>query len=62
MVLSLSRNNTDREHATYGLFRSDDLKSWKLLQEIGPGAWYWECPDMFELPVDGDPHHRSGSW
>lgn len=54
MVLSLSRNNTDRDHATYGLFRSRDLKSWELLQEIGPGAWYWECPDMFELPVDGD--------
>ncbi|MBI5394493.1 MAG: glycoside hydrolase family 32 protein [Verrucomicrobia bacterium] len=54
MALSLSRNNTDREHATYGLFRSRDLKSWELLQEIGPGAWYWECPDMFELPVDGD--------
>ncbi|MCX6898846.1 MAG: glycoside hydrolase family 32 protein [Verrucomicrobia bacterium] len=54
MILSLSRNNTDREHATYGLFRSRDLKSWELLQEIGPGPWYWECPDMFELPVDGD--------
>lgn len=55
MVLSLSRNNTDREHATYGLFRSPDLKSWELLQEIGPGAWYWECPDLFELPLDGGP-------
>lgn len=54
MVLSLSRNNTDREHATYGLFRSRDLKSWELLQEIGPGPWYWECPDMFEMPLDGD--------
>jgi len=54
MVLSLSRNNTDRDHATYGLFRSRDLKSWDLIQEIGPGAWYWECPDMFELPLDGD--------
>jgi arylsulfatase A-like enzyme/sucrose-6-phosphate hydrolase SacC (GH32 family) len=54
MVLSLSRNNADRENATYGLFRAEDLKSWKLVQEIGPGAWYWECPDMFELPIDGD--------
>jgi iduronate 2-sulfatase len=54
MALSLSRNNADREHATYGLFRSKDLKSWELFQELGPGAWYWECPDMFELPVDGD--------
>jgi sucrose-6-phosphate hydrolase SacC (GH32 family) len=55
MVLSLSRNNTDRDHATYGLFRSRDLKAWELIQEIGPGAWYWECPDMFEMAVDGDP-------
>lgn len=55
MVLSLSRNNIDRDHATYGLYRSRDAKSWELLQEIGPGAWYWECPDMFELPIDGDP-------
>ncbi len=55
MALSLSRNNTDRDHATYGLFRSKDLKSWELLQEIGPGSWYWECPDMFEMAVDGDP-------
>lgn len=55
MVLSLSRNNTDRDHATYGLFRSRDLKTWVLAQEIGPGPWYWECPDMFELPIDGDP-------
>ena len=54
MVLSLSRDNTDREHATYGLLRSKDLKSWELFQELGPGSWYWECPDMFELPVDGD--------
>ena len=55
MALSLSRNNTDRDHATYGLFRSKDLNSWELFQELGPGAWYWECPDMFELPVDGNP-------
>ncbi len=55
MVLSLSRDNKDREHATYGIFRSPDLKSWKLIQELGPGSWYWECPDMYELPIDGDP-------
>lgn len=55
MALSLSRNNTDRDHATYGLFRSADLKTWELLQELGPGSWYWECPDMFEAIVAGDP-------
>ena len=55
MVLSLSRNNTDRDHATYGLFRCRDLKTWELIQEIGPGTWYWECPDLFEIRLDGDP-------
>lgn len=55
MVLSLSRDNKDREHATYGIFRSPDLKSWQLIQEIGPGPWYWECPDMYQLNVNGDP-------
>jgi len=54
MLLSLSRNNTARDKATYGLYRSTDLKNWELKQEIGPGAWYWECPDLFELPIDGE--------
>jgi sucrose-6-phosphate hydrolase SacC (GH32 family) len=48
-----SRNNTDRDHATYGLFRSSDLTAWTLVQESSR-AWYWECPDMFELR-DGEP-------
>jgi sucrose-6-phosphate hydrolase SacC (GH32 family) len=56
MVLSLSRNNRQRDKATYGFYRSKDLKTWELIQEIGPGAWYWECPDMFPMRVDGDPH------
>lgn len=60
MVLSLSRNNTDRDHATYGFYRSRDARSWELRQEIGPGPWYWECPDMFPLALDGDP--RRTKW
>lgn len=55
MALSLSRNNEHREQATYGIYHSPDLKAWTLLNELGPGSWYWECPDMFPLPVDGDP-------
>lgn len=53
MVLSLSQNNTNREQACYGLFRSRDLKAWELIQKIGPGGWYWECPDFFEIPLEG---------
>ncbi|GAI86909.1 unnamed protein product, partial [marine sediment metagenome] len=37
----------------FGLFTSDDLKSWTQIQEITikNGA---ECPDFFEIPLDGD--------
>jgi Beta-fructosidases (levanase/invertase) len=55
MVLSLSKNNQNRDQAEYGLYRSEDFKSWTLLQKLGPDRWFWECPDMFELPVDNDP-------
>ena len=38
----------------YALFASPDLKSWTHLQNLTlPGVS--ECPDFFELPVDGDP-------
>lgn len=34
-------------------FTSDDLKDWTPVSEVRlPG--FHECPDMFELPVDGD--------
>jgi sucrose-6-phosphate hydrolase SacC (GH32 family) len=46
MALYLEGNN-------FGLFTSDDLKSWTQIQEIiiEEGA---ECPDFFEIPLDGD--------
>ncbi|MDQ0825618.1 fructan beta-fructosidase [Arthrobacter sp. B2I5] len=40
------------------LYKSDDLKAWKHLSTFGPAnatGGVWECPDLFELPVDGDP-------
>ena len=40
------------------LYKSDDLKSWEHLSTFGPAnatGGVWECPDLFELPVDGDP-------
>ena len=52
MVLALSL-----EHKVL-LYSSPDLKRWTPLSEFGPtGAvgGVWECPDLFELPVDGDP-------
>ena len=40
------------------LYSSPDLKSWTHLSDFGPAGavnGIWECPDLFELPVDGDP-------
>lgn len=53
----------DRVAQFYG---SDNLKSWTLLSEFGeaeastsgygaPNVPNWECPDLFELPVEGEP-------
>lgn len=41
----------------YALFASPDLKNWSQFAEYrieGTG----ECPDIFELPVDGDPNNK----
>ena len=43
-------------------YGSSDLKRWTHLSDFGPAnatAGVWEVPDLFELPVDGDPaRHR----
>ncbi len=43
-------------------YASDDLKDWSKLSEFGAEAGahggVWECPELFELPVDGDPIGR----
>jgi fructan beta-fructosidase len=38
-------------------FASRDLKQWETLSEFGPAGatgGVWECPDLFELPIDND--------
>jgi fructan beta-fructosidase len=38
------------------LYGSANLKAWKLLSEFGPAGiteGMWECPDLFELPIEG---------
>ncbi|CAM01582.1 fructan beta-fructosidase [Saccharopolyspora erythraea NRRL 2338] len=39
-------------------YDSADLKNWNRISEFGVGhgshGGVWECPDLFELPVDGD--------
>ncbi|MBA8823709.1 fructan beta-fructosidase [Saccharopolyspora lacisalsi] len=43
-------------------YGSRDLVHWDQLSEFGVGhgahGGVWECPDLFELPVDGDPKRR----
>ena len=40
-------------------YGSSDLKAWELLSEFGPAGVQnkpnWECPDLFELPIVGEP-------
>ncbi|HLU21624.1 MAG TPA: glycoside hydrolase family 32 protein [Bacillaceae bacterium] len=42
-------------------YGSDNLIDWEFLSEFGEGVGaqggVWECPDLFELPVDGDPNN-----
>lgn len=43
------------------LYSSTDLRNWRYMSEFGPAGavgGVWECPDLFELPVDGDPSRR----
>ena len=38
-------------------YESDDLKHWTWLSDFGPSGnseKSWECPDLFQLPVEGD--------
>ena len=42
------------------LYKSYDLKNWEPLSTFGPAnatGGVWECPDLFSLPVDGDPNN-----
>ncbi|MCM3789757.1 glycoside hydrolase family 32 protein [Domibacillus indicus] len=44
---------------TISIYTSPDLKEWTFASEFGENQGFhegvWECPDLFELPVDGDP-------
>ena len=52
MAVSLAE---ERKIRFYG---STDLKAWTPLSDFGPEGYtqgQWECPDLFELPVEGGP-------
>ncbi len=57
MVVSLSKEQKVR------FYGSPDLKRWEALSDFGPAGVtgpevQWECPDLFELPVDGQPGNK----
>ena len=42
-------------------YQSDNLKEWEYLSDFGPAGatgGIWECPDFFQLPVNGDPENQ----
>lgn len=45
------------EKDKYALFTSKDLKQWDHSCDV-PMPGVNECPDIFELPVDGDPNNK----
>ncbi|MDR1864118.1 MAG: glycoside hydrolase family 32 protein [Bacteroidales bacterium] len=40
------------EKTGISIYHSDNLKEWTYQSHI---SGFWECPDLFELPVDGNP-------
>jgi fructan beta-fructosidase len=44
-----------KEQRTIAFYTSDNLKKWTYRSKIDG---FFECPDIFELPVDGDPSNR----
>lgn len=48
------------EKRMVSFYASSDLKAWEHLSNFGPvGArsQLWEVPDLFQLPIDGDPNN-----
>jgi len=48
----------EAQHQQVVMYRSANLKDWEYLSTFGPAnsaEGEWECPDLFPLPVDGDP-------
>jgi sucrose-6-phosphate hydrolase SacC (GH32 family) len=52
-VMALYLGERDEAHY-HALFASSDLRSWTKLSEVALADGGGECPDLFELPVDGE--------
>ncbi len=49
--------HVDRTQFTIHLYESDNLTRWTHLGEIPSSVDFCECPDLFPMPVDGDPEN-----
>jgi fructan beta-fructosidase len=43
------------ERIGHSIFTSPNLKDWEYQSHV---ETFWECPELFELPVDGDPGNK----
>ena len=43
------------ERDGHSIYTSKNLKEWAYQSHT---AGFWECPDLFELPIDGDPNRK----
>lgn len=43
------------ERDGHSIYTSKDLKAWEYQSHV---TGFWECPDLFELMVDGDPNNK----
>lgn len=43
------------ERDGHSIYTSANLKEWKYESHV---TGFWECPELFELPVDGDPDRK----
>jgi len=46
------------EEGIASFFNSDDLKTWSPTGNVSLPGGFHECPDLFELPVDGDMENK----
>ena len=42
------------ERKGHSIYTSENLKEWTYRSHV---TGFWECPELFELPVDGDPNN-----
>ena len=43
------------ERDGHSIYNSDNLKDWTYRSHV---TGFWECPELFELPVDGNPDNK----